>query len=640
MWTFGYAFLLSMLAPAYVLAQGKDSAKLSGGDNILTNVFDNDLRICALVPAKQKGMVDFYEYNFGKHHHGVYALKQKPTWSVPEYGARGKPMEDIYSRIRKNEPIKDVIIDTLDLGVLAQKKGEDWVIPYSLTFLQVYVKAIKFPDATTLERGKGPKDAPNTIGSKLIFKENVRIHQCSLEQFRCDDAVFEKDVFLTQNSLVGFFEPIVTFTNCEFKGEFIMLNDYPGQILVELGWPAYTASLSDRNFIRTEGKRMFATYYKDDGLFGRPDLKQPKYSFAQSCQFDGDVIILNNNPWVYLDFSTAVFKGKTFMTHFYPRYRRIRGGGTQLLNPTFYSPETDLYKDDPLCNVNFSSAQFARPVSLNNEWVNNVIFNDALFADTVELINTSFRDTVRSKRGLPFAHFSERQTIVVNPGNFSLANINISPAIIKTIDIPYFSTNHAITPYSRSYLDNYITFYDRLTGDIKLTYAQQPDVATDLQNKFNHQQIVYKTAYLWHHPGIGNSISWLWYSFLEWTVGNGYNGGSNFLMSSLIVILIFSAIYFLFHRREFIAFVNAVNSDDKEEVKSYEPKAHAANFIKCFWQSFIIFFSPKFGFNYFRLSGRLFAILVVEWLFGVLMIVLFLIYVATTYPFIRALLGL
>jgi hypothetical protein len=606
----------------------------------LTNAYNNDLRICAILPSKKdKDSVFFYSYDLDKIKKGIYQLEPKYTWKVKRYRNNIKDNNELYSLIKAGKKIEDAIIDTLDLTQLTIKEKNNWVITYPLSLAQVYIKAIKFPQ---LDFSNGKIDQPDDKNqiSHLIFKGKVTLFQCSINNIDFNNTIFENDVSLINNSLVDFGEPSLSFNNAKFKKKLKLINDYAGQMLVELFMIAFDISPSDRDFINSSGTQMFKAFYKDDDMFGSSDMKLPKYQFQGSCEFDDEVVLLNNNPFIAFDFSNGIFKNKTYLSHYYPRYY-----GKKKIKYPEYNVQPDLFKYYPLCNINFYSAKFEKPVYLNNEWLKNIDFSDAVFSDTLNLFNTVVKDSLKITNVFFHSHFSSKQVIVVNPVSFSLLNLNFNSASIRDLEFPYYNYNKTVHLYSPSYLDNYVSFYDRLIIDAKQTYLQQNDLFSDLQNKYKHQKILHKITFLKHNFNPVNGINYIWLSFLELTVGNGYNGGSRFFYSCLIMILIFSIIYFVFSREEFVSYINnengALKNDETDTMYiSYEPKSYLRNFFKCFWQSFNIFFNPKYNFKYFQFSNKLFIPVIIEWLLGILMIILFLIYIATTYPFIRALLGI
>ena len=111
----------------------------------------------------------------------------------------------------------------------------------------------------------------------------------------------------------------------------------------------------------------------------------------------------------------------------------------------------------------------------------------------------------------------------------------------------------------------------------------------------------------------------------------------HFFVFLLVLLVLFSMIYFLVYRQEVVSYV----LDEYEKSKDEQPaKFSFRNYCRCFWVSCIILVNPKFPSNFFRLSKGLFLWFTLQWLLSLMMVILFLVYIASKYQFLTKLTGI
>ena len=600
--------------------------------DILTDVYGNELRICAIT-SEEKDSATFTEYNYCKLKDSSYELKKKDTWNVRHFRSKNaQDTAELYNLIRSGAVINNAVIDELDIKHFAIRSKGQWFVPVQVRMRFVYLKILINPSDSNTGReiDQRPSD---TIRDRIIFQKNVLLSGCALESINFTNCTFQQHVSLINNSLVSVIHPEMQFTNSTFQGEFHLISDYASQILAQPRTLFGGRAPSYKKLVDSIGKQTFKLLYASDmGMSSR----NPQYSFNNSCVFEGNAFVVNSNPYVTADFSNAIFKDSLFLTRWYSN-RSTYNKAWPYPNKT--PPES--FSDFPQCNIYLNAAKLGSDFFMDNDWFRNFQTMDAQFGKTIHLFNTTLLDSISEGSGFNRAHFSPGLRIIVNSSRFSLSHINVNAASIKDINFPFVSYGKLTAPNSAVMVDNSNSFYNRLVTDARETYAKQSDLASDLANKYRHQQLMNQIAHYRHNPSNWNWARWGWYSFLESTVGNGYQGGEKFFYWCTVVIVLFALVYFMFFRKVIVLWMeedNQKNPQPSNTLLVYDARS-PKNFLKCMWQSFTVFINPKFDIRYFNLDGPLFGFVVLEWTFGIIMVILFLTYIATTYAFVRTLLG-
>ncbi|SEL62851.1 hypothetical protein SAMN04488505_102713 [Chitinophaga rupis] len=187
-------------------------------------------------------------------------------------------------------------------------------------------------------------------------------------------------------------------------------------------------------------------------------------------------------------------------------------------------------------------------------------------------------------------------------------------------------------------------FLSRTNQYYKETFKDEPLAVEEIINHNNHLKLENQVKYLKSQPGISFQI--LKYNFLEYLVGNGYHGEASFFPSALLFILLFTILYNIWFVRDVQAYILKINEKsghNEPAVISKEKKTAldaAVTFAQCFWMSVIVFLNPRFPAAYFRFRNSFMIVVVIEWLIGLVMIILFLIFIASKYAFVKTLLGI
>ncbi|HKR04924.1 MAG TPA: hypothetical protein VJY62_09830, partial [Bacteroidia bacterium] len=134
--------------------------------------------------------------------------------------------------------------------------------------------------------------------------------------------------------------------------------------------------------------------------------------------------------------------------------------------------------------------------------------------------------------------------------------------------------------------------------------------------------------------------------FLFYTVNHGYKGGSQFFKLIFIVLFLFSLVYYLGFRKEVIGYIDektkkeGAMSDINDIHKKAKPTREFLLFFQSLWLSTVIFVNPRYPTDYFRFNDRMQVFIILEWIIGISMLAVYVIYIASNYGFIKSLVGI
>jgi hypothetical protein len=111
----------------------------------------------------------------------------------------------------------------------------------------------------------------------------------------------------------------------------------------------------------------------------------------------------------------------------------------------------------------------------------------------------------------------------------------------------------------------------------------------------------------------------------------------------MVAVVIYSLIYAFMFREKITSYTTAGN-DTKARVTLLKSHRRIEKFllryVRALWFSSVIFVSPSFRRDYFAFSNPLQFVICTQWVIGVFMLAIFLVYIASGYAFVRSLIGL
>lgn len=234
--------------------------------------------------------------------------------------------------------------------------------------------------------------------------------------------------------------------------------------------------------------------------------------------------------------------------------------------------------------------------------------------------------------------------------------------------------------------------YDQIKEYIAAQKTSNIELQKETIDWIDYQKSQFEITYAFYNKSY---LKYIWLCLLEVTVHSGYNGTVNFIFSSLFLVLVFSFVFFKRYRSTITVYANDPEKyvsefSDSEALVSnptliqsllllikrffmaiwriinvrkwsivnmknnwngiirwilsiFNPqlsKQGIIDFTKCFWFSFVVYINPRLSPKYFKFDNNLLLWVIAEWVVGVGMMTLFLVFIATKYPFVIKLLGM
>lgn len=265
--------------------------------------------------------------------------------------------------------------------------------------------------------------------------------------------------------------------------------------------------------------------------------------------------------------------------------------------------------------------------------------------------NFSYSSSYSGKQALEDIDFPNSNGVIYasyktfSPEAFKL-NIYMQKVHIHPLVHNYFDS-------TTDFMQDNSNFYSMIKDYATKKFTNQ-DMETMLKARFEHERAYwersYDAAHISHSEGFGDfmksTFRWALSWFLEITVSNGYRGEWKFALWVIFLILLFTCIYYFKHREAAIDYLNSKFNKEEDIGANYATlKVHGPfnwfrDFMRCLWFSCMVFVDPRLPISFFNLRVGLFGLVLTEWLCGVTAILLFLIFLASNYPFIHTLIGI
>jgi len=280
-------------------------------------------------------------------------------------------------------------------------------------------------------------------------------------------------------------------------------------------------------------------------------------------------------------------------------------------------------------------------------------FEDVDIEKCVDVSNSNFTYSpdYKNKEGLEDISFPRTDGIVYawyktfSPEAFKLGNymekIQIHPLVHD-----YFDT-------TTDFVQDNSNFYNSIK-DYAAKKFTNDELVTSLKARYEHEKSQwerkYYEAHMKHPDNAGDFISSFIHCALAWfleaTVSTGYKGEWRFGLWVLSIIILFSIIYYFKHHESIIDYLNSMYNKGEAEMANYSTLKVYKSFngfrdnMRCLWFSCLVFVDPRLPITFFNLKVGLFGLVLAEWLCGLTAILLFLIFLASNYPFIHSLIGI
>ena len=512
-----------------------------------------------------------------------------------------------YDRITDTSALRGIVsntyirkIDLSKLGTRRDNPGHKIYIDFALTFESCFIDTLICSDAKI---------------DTIVFTKEVGIRFCTMTLVKLPTCIF-KQAFLLEKPIV---KDKLSFEGSDFEAAFTVYLSYK-----------YWFDYNTLNYkgIDSAATRTFVNGYDQ------------QYLNFKNCVFRGDAVLFSDVKYYNLYFNSGSFYSSVLFTRVTGRKKRIEDNSTA--------------KDGvfELCNIDLSNAAFRGPVSFYREPIKNVIFKGAYFTSVLNLFEATFTDS--TDKGFSQARFAEDTDAIciLRPDNFYLSNLKFNWVSVDRITFPYvddtggiININDSAVWKGREHIEGIQKYYGSLKEQAKAFYSKQEGMYDKLAPKYEHEKILYEMRYYWHNHKWGKYFA---IAIPEFFVKNGYNGEGQFFMLTVFAVLLFAFLFFFFCKREMVAYFNdgdasLAATDDGTDSPPDDKKKNNISFktyFKGLWLSSIVLISPHFPRKYFKVKGIMFAFMILEWGLGLLMIILFFVYIAGHYPIVKTLIGI
>jgi hypothetical protein len=511
---------------------------------------------------------------------------------------RSAPVElDCYDTLTtiKNGLVKNAYIKVLDLSKLAPVVNHKIVIDCPLKFESCYI---------------GKCDCYNNDVDTIIFMHPVEFRFCTISNMVLTNCLFKANFTMLKPLLDNY---AISFAGSQFDSGFTLR-------INSVGW--FNGDLNNKA-IDTAASRLFINGYEDQELNFR------------NCVFNGPAQVFNDLHFYRLLFNSCHFnKMVTFSRELFAK-RKFRE------NPATANDRL------ALCNIDLGNAVFNCAASFFREPLENINFRASYFKRSIDLFEAVFVDS--NDKALSMARFSDSAICILRPENFCLSNLKFNWVSVDRISIPFVDDTGGIVAsrsrevWEQENMEKIEKYYGSLKEQATSYYSKQDAVTEKLAQKYDHDKMRYQMEYDWH---AGNYLSYFGTAIPEFFVKNGYEGEKRFFTLTVLVVLLFALLFFFFCKKEMVTYFEGESgSEDSEKVAAPAQGTGKSNitfktYFKGLWLSTIVLISPHFPKRYFKINGIMFGFVIIEWLLGLLMIVLFFVYIAGHYPIVKTLVGI
>ncbi len=521
-------------------------------------------------------------------------------------------------------------------------------------------------DIAPIDESGSTLDRNDDANYKPLILEYIDISYygdyCVLEKFKSHDTLFLKNVFASNDIVIpqivkqlnvstiivdeSVISNIQTYTNEEsskastiiFRKSHVWTADFNGLTKAKLIL-----------FEQTYCQSMIMTSINFEGLFS--------YSYAP-CYYCVDSFCKNEDlGYQFFQLSSTTFNGGFYYSNQNPKsYIQLQGAS---INNAFFNkgPIVNWARPHPLYNAYFEDTKFSGVTSFNDLRLVNCNFSNTYFQGKVQLLNTILETdtTIEINRYLnndfettfyKVIFLGKEVDLLINPKNFNINSFKFSSEALTKIyfmpvypdwlkDMGYIDQNHKFY----SVLSDYV--YRNQLGNSVLTNT----LISKLESEKKQSDLNFYAFNLF--ANLRFCANYLWLGFLQVVVGLGYDGELNFFLTALVSVGTFSLLFFVFYKEGIICYLNQKHTvanaglEQFNDLQIFPAKSDFRTFARCFWFSAQVFINPLFNFSLFNFKkNRLFVCVLIEWIWGLFLIVLFWVYIASNYSFIAKIFGI
>jgi hypothetical protein len=479
----------------------------------------------------------------------------------------------------------------------------------------------------------------------VIFTKPVLFYSCSVPPCLFKHFCFKDTVVLINNNMLqdsdyaglhaNILGPQFQIDSSCFEGEVYLYNNIEDEYPVMDNFNRRKSTL-----LETIGlKKVYSQFYKGSVEYADDSLRDQVLSISNDCHFARKVYIYNNNPYKIIYLTGDKFKDQVSIGLIYrgqiPLYQHyIRS------NYKYTSDDTQIKlvrsNLNNIYNCNFENSVFNNGIDCSNSYLQNFNFYRSYLTNTMELTNTKF-DSVNifhvGSSAFNRSLFINCRINVQEDGP-DLDNLKIGGQSFSEI---YFTTPAMFKADTTSYTISK-NFYSILEQSINQRFKDDQNNLDEISAKVKHDEIIYDQRYNCMNKHLLNIHALKYYKSvgLEKLVGNGYHGAFRFFEFAVWIYIVYIFIYLIFFHG---TMRQIMEENFKENPDNQSKNRYSLLFYTC-WFSFVVLINPRIQLKYLKYSTVFTWFVLAEWVIGLLLLLLFLYYIAPTYPFIKSLLGL
>lgn len=454
---------------------------------------------------------------------------------------------------------------------------------------------------------------------------------------------FDSTIFRSKVVLRNSYLPWIELAQCVFKDSVIFLRNFHSEDVTidNSTFESYvmlyqSGSLEFGNRLPHD---VFSEYYSIDTS---ATASMPAINITYSA-VKAPAYIYNSHPYRSFNFKGTTFRDNVSLNRF-----NMRGQGFGNYRSTDYLHLIPTLRNRPqIRNIDLTEVRFWKTVNIENVGLVNINFNKTRFLDSLifyqasiyhpAVIDSTNKHLLTTKYGrFRRAFFQDQNVFIVEPPDFRFADYGFNFASIKQLRIPFVVKGE----FNLDEHENAVEFYYNLASETQAHFNRNEELRDELTRRWEHEETITEIRYFRENmfTPFSNFFKYSWYSFLEAVVGNGYQGENRFFITVMSFVLFFAVVYFLGFNREITYLLSKIENEDPPQYVTR--KYNLVTFVKCLWVSFYVFITPKFAASFFHQQRSFFFWLLAEWIIGVSLIVLFLVFIASNYSFVKALIGL
>lgn len=267
-------------------------------------------------------------------------------------------------------------------------------------------------------------------------------------------------------------------------------------------------------------------------------------------------------------------------------------------------------------------------------------FSTALITDLAFLNSKLLKNNIWSKDLI----------VGIDPINDSLKT-ELPPSFLKNITFELINKNYQY-PESYSLYDGQIpemayergkSFLENQIAIIQNNTNIKPDLKDECLSRLEYQIKYLDYTYnasRFRELNLSDKFLLFVDAVLYLTVNFGYNGEINFIITCALISLFFSVLLYRKYYNDINIFF--AKSESLKEAPEFLNISRTSflKYFQVYYFSIIILISPKFPMKYFLLNNSLLRLIIIEWTIGIILIAIFLVYIASKYSFVKTLIGI